>query len=79
MIEAVPAEVRLAIILASLRVLLGIEIWSGLHAIVGISQNTAIAWGGRDLDIGSGVLQSVQHSGQATVREYPRLLLGLQL
>jgi len=66
-------------IVASLRVLLGIEVWSGLHAVVGVSQNTAIAWGGRDLNIGSGVLQSVQHSGQATVREYPGLLLGLQI
>jgi hypothetical protein len=66
-------------IIASLRVLLGIEVWAGLHAVVGISQNTAIAWGGGDLNIGSGVLQSVQHSGQATVREYPGLLLGLQI
>jgi hypothetical protein len=66
-------------LLASLRLLLGFEIWSGLHAVVGISQNTAIAWGGRDLNIGSGVLQSVQHSGQTTVREYPGLLLGLQI
>jgi len=66
-------------LLASLRMLLGIVIWSGLHAIVGISENTAVARGGRDLNIGSGLLQSVQHSGQATVREYPGLLLGLQI
>jgi hypothetical protein len=66
-------------LLASARLLLGIEIWSGLHALIGVSENTSVAWGGRDLNIGSGLLQSVQHSGQATVREYPGLLLGLQI
>ena len=65
--------------LASLRVVLGIEILRGLSGIVGISENAAIASRGRDLDIGSGFLEAVQHSGQTTVREYPGLLLGLQL
>lgn len=64
--------------LASLRALLGIEIASGLNAIVGISGNVAIAWGGRDLDLAPDFLQAVQRSGQTTVREYPGLLLGLQ-
>jgi hypothetical protein len=66
-------------LLASLRVLVGIEIATGLNAMVGISGNTSIAWGGRDLDIGSGFMQATQHSGKATVREYPGLVLGLQM
>ncbi len=66
-------------ILASLRGLLGIEITSDVSAIVGVSANTAIAWGGRDLDIGSGFLQATQHSGKTTVREYPGIVIGLQM
>jgi hypothetical protein len=66
-------------LLASLRVLAGIEITAGLSVIAGISGNTSIAWGGRDLDIGSGFLQATQHSGKTTVREYPGLVLGLQI
>jgi hypothetical protein len=65
--------------LASLRALLGIGIAGNVSAIVGISANTAIAWGGRDLDIGSGLLQATQHSGETTVREYPGVVLGLQM
>jgi hypothetical protein len=65
--------------LASLRVLAGFEIYRGLNAIVGISGNTAIARNDRDLDIGSGFLQATQHSGKTTVREYPGLVLGLQM
>jgi hypothetical protein len=66
-------------LLASLRALAGFEIYRGLNGIVGISANTAIAWDGRDLDIGSGFLQGTQHSGKTTVREYPGLVLGLQM
>jgi hypothetical protein len=64
--------------LASLRALVGIEIGSGVNAIVGMSGNVAIAWGGRDLDLAPDFLQAVQRSGQTTVREYPGLVLGLQ-
>jgi hypothetical protein len=66
-------------LLASLRVLVGIQIYAGLHAIAGISGNTTIAWNDRDLDLGAGFLQATQHSGKTTVREYPGLLLGLQM
>jgi hypothetical protein len=66
-------------LLASLRALVGIAITSELSAIVGVSANTAIAWSGRDLDIGSGLIEATQHSGQATVREYPGVVLGLQM
>jgi hypothetical protein len=66
-------------LLASLRALVGIEIVHRLNAIVGVSWNTAIAWSGRDLDIGTGFLEAVHHNGQTTVRQYPGLLLGLQI
>ena len=39
----------------------------------------AIATGGRDVDLGPDVTQSVHHSGETTVRIYPGLLLGLQI
>jgi hypothetical protein len=64
--------------LASLRVQTGIEIGAGLHAIVGVSYNAAIAWSGRDLNIAPDFLQSVQRSGKTTVREYPGLVAGIQ-
>jgi hypothetical protein len=66
-------------LLASLRALVGFEIYRGLSGIVGITGNTAVAWNGTDLDIGSGFLQGTQHSGRTTVREYPGLLLGIQM
>lgn len=66
-------------LLASLRALVGFEIYRGLSGIFGISGNTAVAWNGTDLDIGSGFLQGTQHSGRTTVREYPGLLLGIQM
>lgn len=66
-------------LLASLRALVGIDMGAHLSAIVGLSANTAVAWGGRDLDIGSGFLQGTQHSGKTTVREYPGVILGLQM
>jgi hypothetical protein len=66
-------------LLASTRVVLGLEIVRGVTAIAGISENTTIAWGGRDLDIGSGFLESVTHDGTTTLRHYPGLLLGLQI
>lgn len=66
-------------LLASARVVLGIEIAAGLHGIVGISGNTAVAWNDRDLDLAPGFLQSVQHDGKSTVREYPGFVLGLQM
>ena len=55
------------------------HLWGRLTAIAGITENVAIAWGSRDLDIGSGFLQRVQKDGGTTVREYPGLLLGLQI
>jgi hypothetical protein len=64
--------------LASLRAQVGIEIASGLNAIVGISGNVTIAWSGRDVNLAPDFLQAVQRSGQTTVREYPGLMVGLQ-
>lgn len=66
-------------LLASLRLILGIQIAAGLNGIVGISGNTAVAWNDRDLDVGPGFLQAVQRSGKTTVREYPGLIVGLQM
>jgi hypothetical protein len=64
---------------ASTRLVLGIEIVRGLTALAGVSDNAAIAWGGKDLDIGPGVLETISRSGTTTVRHYPGLLLGLQI
>ena len=64
---------------ASTRAVAGFQIIPGLSAIAGISDNATIAWDGKDLDIGTGVLESVSHSGTTTIRHYPGLLLGLQI
>lgn len=64
---------------ASTRVVAGFQIIPGFSAIAGISDNATIAWDGKDLAIGTGVLESVSHSGTTTVRHYPGLLLGLQI
>jgi hypothetical protein len=66
-------------LLASTRAIVGVELYRGLTAIAGLSMNAAIAWGGRDLDIGPGFLQRSDTSGQTTVRQYPGLLLGLEI
>jgi hypothetical protein len=66
-------------VLAATRVVLGVDLLPGLTAIAGISGNATIAQDGKDLDIGSGVLQGVARDGGTTVRYYPGLLLGLQI
>jgi len=65
-------------LLASLRAQTGIELGAGLSAIVGISYNVAVAWDGRDLDLGPDFLQATHRSGETTVRHYPGLLAGIQ-
>ena len=44
---------------ASTRAVVGIQVVRGLSAIAGISDNAAIGLDGKDLDIGTGFLQSV--------------------
>jgi hypothetical protein len=66
-------------LLASTRAIVGVELYRGLTAIAGLSMNAGIAWGGRDLDVGPGFLQRSDTSGQTTVRQYPGLLLGLEI
>jgi hypothetical protein len=66
-------------LLASARVVVGVQLWGRLMAIAGISDNVAVAWGGRDLNIGSGFLESVKKDGTTIVRQYPGLLLGFQI
>lgn len=50
-----------------------------LAVLVGAGVNVAIGTNGRDADVGFGLPESVQRSGQTTVRIYPGLLLGLQI
>ena len=64
---------------ASTRAVAGLQIYRGLTAIAGLSDNATIGLDGKDLAIGSGFLESVSHSGTTTVRHYPGLLLGLQI
>ena len=64
---------------ASTRAVAGFQIFRDLSAIAGISDNVAIGLDGKDLNIGTGFLESVSHSGTTTVRHYPGLLLGLQI
>jgi hypothetical protein len=66
-------------ILASTRAIVGVELAHGLMAIGGLSMNAAIGWSGRDADIGPHFLERTDRSGQTTVRQYPGLLLGLEI
>ena len=66
-------------ILASTRAIVGVELARGLMAIGGLSMNAAIGWSGRDADVGPHFLQRVDRSGQTTIRQYPGLLLGLEI
>jgi hypothetical protein len=70
-------------LLTSTRVIVGVEITHGLMAIAGLSMNAAIAWGGRNLDIGPNFLSRTTESGTGTsgttVHQYPGLLLGLEI
>jgi len=66
-------------LLASSRAIVGVELARGLMAIGGLSMNAAIGWGGRDADIGPHFLDRTDGSGGTTVRQYPGLLLGLEI
>jgi hypothetical protein len=63
----------------SLRVQAGLRLAPHVVLLAGAGVNFAVATGGRDVDLGVHVAQSVQHSGDTTVRIYPGLLLGLQI
>jgi hypothetical protein len=62
-----------------MRAVVGIQVVRGLSVIAGISDNAAIGFDNKDLDIGTGFLQSNSKSGSTTVRQYPGLLLGMQI
>jgi hypothetical protein len=64
---------------SSLRVQAGLRLAPYVVLLAGAGVNVAIATGGRDVDLGPDVTQSVHHSGDTTVRIYPGLLLGLQI
>jgi hypothetical protein len=63
----------------SLRVQAGLRLAPHVVLLAGAGVNVAVATGGRDVDLGLHVAQSVQQSGDTTVRIYPGLLLGLQI
>jgi hypothetical protein len=64
---------------SSLRVQAGLKLAPYVMLLAGAGVNVAVATDGRDVDLGFGATQSVQHSGNTTVRIYPGLLLGLQI
>jgi hypothetical protein len=64
---------------SSLRVQAGLRLAPYVVLLAGAGVNVAVATQGRDVDLGLDVAQSVQHSGDTTVRIYPGLLLGLQI
>ncbi len=65
--------------IGSLRLQAGLRLAPYVVLLAGAGVNVAVATDGRDLDLGRGLPQSVQHSGATTVRIYPGLLLGLQI
>ena len=65
--------------IASLRLQGGLRLAPYVVLVAGAGVNVAVATDGRDLDLGRGLPQSVEHSGATTVRIYPGLLLGLQI
>ncbi len=64
---------------SSLRVQAGLRLAPHVVLLAGAGVNVAVATGGRDVDSGLDIAQSVHHSGDTTVRIYPGLLLGLQI
>jgi len=62
----------------SLRLQAGLKLAPHVVLLGGAGVNVAVATGGRDADLARGP-QSVQHSGDTTVRIYPGLMLGLQI
>ena len=64
---------------SSLRAQVGLRLAPHLVLVAGAGVNVAVGQDGRNLDLARGLPQSVEHSGQTTVRIYPGLLLGLQI
>jgi Caspase domain len=64
---------------SSLRAQVGLRLAPHLVLLAGAGVNVAVAADGRDLDLGWGLPQSVQHSGLTTVRIYPGVIAGLQI
>ena len=65
--------------LAQLRAVAGWRLAGRLTLLTGLTGNVAIGLQGGDLDVGHGILEQVERSGNTTVRIYPGLLLGLQI
>jgi hypothetical protein len=66
-------------VLSALRLQAGVRLARYAALVAGAGMNVAVAWSGRDLDIGPDVLESDHHSGRTTVRLYPGFVLGLQI
>jgi hypothetical protein len=64
---------------ASTRAVVGIQVVRGLSIIAGISDNAAIGFDDKDLEIGPGFLEGYSKTDSTTVRHYPGLLLGMQI
>ena len=64
---------------ASTRAVVGIQVVRSLSIIAGISDNAAIGFDNKDLDIGPGFLEGYSKTDSTTVRHYPGLLLGMQI
>ncbi len=62
----------------SLRLQAGLQLAPHVVLLGGAGVNVAVATDGRDANLARGP-QSVQHSGDTTVRIYPGLMLGLQI
>ena len=65
--------------MASLRLQAGLRLAPYVVLLAGAGINVAVATDGQDLDLARGLPQSVERSGDTTVRIYPGLLLGLQI
>jgi hypothetical protein len=66
-------------VVGSVRLLAGVRLTSLVSVVFGPSYNVSTGWSGTDLVTGSGVGESVIHSGATTVRMYPGLTLGLRV
>jgi hypothetical protein len=66
-------------IVAALRLQTALRLLPHLALFGGPSLNVAVGWSQRDADLGFGVLERVQRSGEGTVRIYPGFVAGVQM
>jgi hypothetical protein len=66
-------------LVSALRLQGAIRLVDKLAIMAGVGMNVSVAWGGRDADVGLGVLEKTITSGDTTVRIYPGFVLGIQI